>query len=172
MEAVLAEASKLRVVSFCVIRRCFILLGRPTSSPAEQIARALEENTEATREFELLNERPSISVGDFVVARGYLGEVIEEVTSAFACRSFRVELIAERPLASLNVDWFRARDVALVFSRATLVAKTASALGDPDSKRAEASDLRKSVLTAWGSGLREQIQSQTSSAAKKKLTAD
>jgi hypothetical protein len=159
-DTVLAEASKLGMLGFCVIRRCFMLLGRPTPSPADQIARVLESNTEASRRFELLNERPNIVVGDFVVAHGYLGEVMEEVTSAFGYRSLRVELIAERPLPDLAGDWFRARDVVRVFSREALVAGIASTLGDANHGRAREANLRDGVLEAWNLGLREQIRSQ------------
>ncbi len=159
-ETVLAEASKLGMLGFCVVRRCYVLLGQPTPSPAEQIARVLETNTEASRRFELLNKRPNIAIGDFVVAHGYLGEVLEEVTSAFGYRSLRVELLDERPLPDLRVDWFRARDVVRVFSRAALVSGVASVLGDASTRRAEGADLRTSVLEAWNQGLREQVRSQ------------
>lgn len=159
-KSALAEASKLGMLGFCVIRRCHVLLGQPTPSPAEQIARVLETNTEASRKFELLNKRPNIAVGDFVVAHGYLGEVLEEVTSAFGYRSLRVELLAERPLPNLSIDWFRARDVVRVFSRAALVTGVASVLGGANAGRAEGADLRASVLEAWNQGLREQVRSQ------------
>lgn len=159
-ETVLAEGSKLGMLGFCVVRRCYVLLGQPKPSPAEQIACVLETNTDPSRRFELLNKRPSISVGDFVVARGYLGEVIEEVTSTFGYRSLRVELLAERPLPDLSVDWFRARDVVRVFSRVGLANGVASILGDASSRRAEGSDLRTSVLQAWNLGLREQVRAQ------------
>jgi hypothetical protein len=159
-EVVLAEGAKLGMLGFCVVRRCFMLLGRPMPSPAAQIATVLEQNTEASRRFTLLNERPSIAVGDFVVVRGYLGEVIEETTSPFGYRSLRVELLAERPIPDLAVDWFRARDVVRIFSRAALLRGVASVLGGANAHRADGADLRASVIGAWNQGLREQLHSQ------------
>jgi hypothetical protein len=139
------------------------MLGRPTPSPAERIATALEGNTEALRRFELLNERQSIAVGDFVVARGYLGEVEEEITSTFGYRSLRVVFLAERPLPDLAGDWFRARDVVRLFSRAAMTKDVAAAVGGSEAlERAggAGAELRASVVEAWNLGLRDEVRSR------------
>ena len=115
------------------------------------------------RRFELLNERQNIAVGDFVVARGYLGEVEEEVTSAFGYRSLRVVFLAEWPLPNLAGDWFRARDVVRVFSRAALTKGVAAALGGSEAvERAGGArtELRASVVEAWNNGLRDEVMLQ------------
>jgi hypothetical protein len=117
----------------------------------------LDANTAASRYIELLNQGGRVAVGDFVLARGYLGEVMEDVTSPFGYRSLRVELLAERPLPHLSSDWFRARDVVLLFARGKLQAGVTELLGDKLTV-AETADLRSSVLAAWNLGLRDQIR--------------
>jgi hypothetical protein len=150
------EATKIGVLGLCVVRRCWGLLGRPPGAAVEQVARVLDSNTEASRYIELLNQGRRVAVGDFVLARGFLGEVIDEMTSQFGYRSFRVDLLAERPLPQIGSDWFRARDVVLLFARKKLMTGVARVLG---SKVAfpETADLRDSILAAWDVGLREHI---------------
>lgn len=153
----LAEATKLGFLGLCVVRRCWTLLGSPQGAVVEQVARVLESNTGASRYFELLNQGGRVAVGDFVLARGFLGEVVEEMTSKYGYRSFRVDLLAERPLPQIGADWFRARDVALLFPRQNLRNGVARLLGG-DVALAETADLRDSVRAAWDAGLREQVR--------------
>ena len=83
---------------------------------------------------------------------------MEEVTSLFGYRSLRVDLLAERPLAQLGSDWFRARDVVLLFAREKLMSRVAALLGGKVAL-AETTDPRAAVLAAWNVGLRDQIRS-------------
>jgi hypothetical protein len=82
---------------------------------------------------------------------------MDQVTSPFGYRSLRVELLAERPLPVLASDWFRARDVVLLFARKKLTAGVARLLGDKVAL-ADNADLRSSVLAAWEVGLRDRIR--------------
>jgi hypothetical protein len=153
----IAEATKIGILGLCVARRCWGLLGRPAGAAVEQLARVLDSNTEASRYIEHLDQGSRVAVGDFVLARGFLGEVMDQVTSPFGYRSLRVELLAERPLPDLASDWFRARDVVLLFAREKVTAGVARLLGDKVAL-AENADLRSSVLAAWEVGLRDRIR--------------
>ncbi len=152
----IAEATKIGMLGLCVVRRCWTLLGRPHGVAVEQVARVLDANTEASRYVELLNQGKKVAVGDFVLARGFLGEVMEDVTSPYGYRSLRVELLAERPVPQLGGDWFRVRDVVLLFAREKLQARVAKLLGGKLTLT-ETADLRSSVLAAWNLGLRDQL---------------
>jgi hypothetical protein len=153
----ISEATKLGMLGLCVVRRCWTLLGCPEGVIVEQVARVLESNTEASRYFGLLNQGRRVAVGDFVLARGFLGEVVEERTSKYGYRSLRVDLLAERPIPEIAGDWFRARDIALLFPRQNLEDGVSRLLGG-DVALAGAADLRNSVRAAWDAGLREQVR--------------
>jgi hypothetical protein len=153
----IAEATKIGVLGLCVVRRCWALLGSPPGAAVEQVASVLDSNTEASRYIELMNQGRRVAVGDFVLARGFLGEVMDEVTSQFGYRSLRVDLLAERPLPQIDSDWFRARDVVLLFARERLVSRVAALLGGKVAL-AETADPRAAVVAAWNVGLREQFR--------------
>jgi len=156
---VVAEGTKLSLIALCVMRRIHILLGRPAVPQLEQITRVLDANTEPSRLMESLTARSVVAVGDFVLAHGYLGQVVEEHTSDFGYRSLRVELLAEGPLPNLSSDWFRVRDVVRIFTKERLVAGVRAKLEDP---MADVDDetLRKAALSAWEIGLREEVRSR------------
>ncbi len=150
------EGTKLGMIAACALRRIYIILGRPSEPRLEQITRVLESNGEAARLMGLLNERKEVEVGDFVTARGYLGQVVEERRSQYGYRSVRVELLAERPHPSLAADWFRVRDVTRIFSKQDLVVKVRKAADLPDADVDDAI-LRQSIVESWNLGLREDI---------------
>jgi hypothetical protein len=156
---VVAEGVKLSHVALCAMRRIHELLGRPQIPQLEQVTRVLESNHEPTRRLELLNTRPNVAVGDFVVARGFLGQVIDERVSSFGYRSLRVELLAERALPQLGVDWFRVRDVVRVFSKDKLLEGVRAKLSDP-TVGVDESTLREAALSAWENGLREHLHAR------------
>lgn len=157
--AVVVEGTKISMIGMCIMRRIYDALGKPAVPQLEQIARVLDANREPSRLMELLNVRSTLVVGDFVSARGYLGQVMEECTSGFGYRSVRVEFLAERPLPALAADWFRVRDVVLVFAKRDIVEKVRVTVKDPT---ADVSDdiLRESVRSAWE--LKRRIQSNAS----------
>lgn len=157
--SVVAEGTKLSLLGLCVLRRLHDALGRPAVPPLEQIARVLDANQQPARLLDSLNSRPAVSIGDFVLASGYLGQVVEERISRFGYRSVRVELLAERPLPDLAADWFRVRDVVRVFSREKLVAGVRLQLGDPATV-VEDTTLRAAALRAWDIGLRAEVHSR------------
>jgi hypothetical protein len=104
---------------------------------------------------------PQVCVGDFVLARGYFGQIVEERVSKFAYRSLRVDLLAERPLPGLASDWFRARDVVGVLAKPTLVEGVRSKLSNPGAEVGN-DTLREVAVGAWEAGLRDEVRSQTS----------
>jgi hypothetical protein len=142
-----AEATRLSFAAFCVINRCHQLLGRPNGAAIDKLVHAIQSNTEAPRLFSQLNVRPQISVGDFVLARGLLGEVIDETKTSYGYRSLRVELLAERPLPNLAADWFRARDVVPFLRRDHLVRGVARHVGQGATPTD--SDLRDAARATW-----------------------
>jgi hypothetical protein len=156
---IVAEGTKLSLIALCIMRRIHDLLGRPPVPQLEQIARVLDSNQEPTRLLQSLNFRSIVAAGDFVVARGYFGQVVEERVSSFGYRSVRVDLLAERPLPQLAADWFRVRDVVRVFSREKLVAGVRATLGDPAAV-VDDETLRRAALSAWEAGLRDEIRSR------------
>jgi hypothetical protein len=156
---VVAEGTKLGVLALCALRRCHELLGHAAAPRLEEIAGVLDSNQEASRLMQLLNWRPVVAIGDFVLARGHLGQVVGECTSSFGHRSIRVEFLAERPLPNLVSDWFRARDVVLLFSEKKQVAQIRAVLGEP-AATVENATLRESVVQAWELGLRDQVRRQ------------
>lgn len=153
---VVTLGKKVEVLALCVLSRVYILLGAPSIPALEQVARVVSTNSEATRLLASLSSRPNVQVGDFVVARGYLGQVMDARTTSFGYRSVNVDLLVERPLDQLPADWFRIRDVALVFSRVRLVEQIRSLIGTPDAVVPNET-LRSSAIEAWNLGLREQI---------------
>lgn len=157
---IVAEGTKLSLVALCIMRRIHDLLGRPAVPQLEQIARVLDSNQEPTRLLQSLNSRSLVATGDFVVARGYFGQVVEERVSSFGYRSVRVELLAERPLPALAADWFRVRDVVRLFSREKLVEGVRAKLGDPAAV-VDDETLRAAALNAWEVGLRDEVRSRT-----------
>jgi hypothetical protein len=89
--------------------------------------------------------RPRIKVGDFVVARGLLGEVMEIAKSDYEYRSFRVLFLDGSPVPDLTEDWFRARDVVLFLSREKLNEGMKHLVG----RVGDADDYRSSLRDAW-----------------------
>jgi hypothetical protein len=158
---VVAEGTKIGILALCAVLRIHGLLGRPSVPPFDQLVGAVESNREPSRLLELLNARAQVCVGDFVVARGYFGQIVEERVSRFGYRSLRVDFLVERPLPGLAGDWFRARDVFGVLSKRRLVEGVRSKLSNPS---AEVGDdtLREAAVGAWDAGLRDAVRSRTS----------
>lgn len=138
------EGSHLGLLGLAVVSRVYEILGRPTDERLEQLARALP-GTDAPKFLENLNVRYSINVGDFVVAHGFLGEVMEEKRSSYGYRSLRVEFLAERPMADLASDWFRVRDVARFSSRERLELGVERLAG----RRPNREECLRAVLEGW-----------------------
>ena len=143
--SVKAAAGQLGILGFCVASRAFELLGEPEGAEIQQIHRVVTANEEGPRRLELLNVRAHIEIGDFVVALGFLGEVIEATKSAYDYRSFRVLFLEDRPRPDLVDDWFRARDVSLFFSRAKLDEGVKALVGQVG----DGEDYRSAVRAAW-----------------------
>jgi hypothetical protein len=157
---VIAEGTRLAFIALCIVRRCHQILGRPTGDCVDRIVQSLESNAEASRLFSLLNIRQRLGVGDFVLARGLLGEVVDEVASRYGYRSLRVDFLVERPLPDLAGDWFPARDVILLFPRDHLAEGVARYVGNDVAARA-VSDIRDGVRAAWEAGLREEVRARS-----------
>jgi hypothetical protein len=139
------ELGQLGILAFCVASRCYELLGEPRGDAIEKIHTGVTSNEKAPSLLQLLNVRPGIKVGDFVAARGLLGEVLEIAESDYQYRSFRVLFLDERPLPDLTEDWFRARDVALFFSREKLDEGVKQLVG----RAGDADDYRSAVRETW-----------------------
>jgi hypothetical protein len=154
---VAAEGTKLGLIALCVVRRIQDRLGSPAVAELEQLNRVFDTNQEPSRMIESLTSRAAIAVGDFVAARGYLGQVVDERVSRFGYRSLRVDFLAERPLQELAGDWFRVRDVVRLFSKQTLVAGVREKMSNPTAV-VENESLRASAISAWSIGLRDQVR--------------
>jgi hypothetical protein len=153
---VVAEGTRLGLVAMAALRRIHILLGRPISPPLDQVTRVLESSHEGQLFLDRVNVRGDIDIGDFVVARGYLGQVADVRTSGYGYRSVQVDFLAETPLPNLATSWFRVRDVQWHSSRKKLVLGIKAKVGE--SATVDDGMLRQSVLDAWNFGLRDQIR--------------
>jgi hypothetical protein len=161
--------AQLGLLSLCVLDRCHELLGRPDTPVVGQLARVNAQNDEPARLVALWSHR-GFDVGDFVLAHGDLTEIHEVRESPDGNRSYRVRYLAERPMPEVDEDWFPARYVQRLYTRAMMVEKMRESLPNhgispevidrlsqsPPEVLQEA--LRESLRSLWGLGLREAIR--------------
>ena len=114
--------------------------------------------------------RGNAEVGDFVLAYGDPGQVIELADSELGYRSYRVRYVAERPLPDIDDDWFPAQEVRPLFSQAKLLAdleegiakelprEAVERLRTTFDEAARLDALRDAFVVIWEAGLRDWVQ--------------
>lgn len=113
----LSGRSHLAFLSIAILGRVDRLLGQTNISAVERLLRVFGQ-TESNPLFDRATRQSRIAVGDFVLAHGALGEVLEDRTSRYGNRSFRVRFLAERPIPTISEDWFPAIHIHLFYTRA------------------------------------------------------
>jgi len=112
----LSGKAYLGMLCLAIIARCDQLIGKVDVDHVRKLI-SVFERSEENPIFELATRRPRIKAGDFVLAYGYLGEVLEIRESRYGYQSFRVKYIAERPLPDVAEDWFTAMRMQLFYTR-------------------------------------------------------
>lgn len=78
--------------------------------------------------------RPDIEVGDFVIAGGYLCQVVKVIRSKYGYRSLRVKYLEKPPLPSTPEDEFIGELVRLYYKRKPLVEQVKKLLSEDGAK--------------------------------------
>lgn len=109
-DAIAAEIDRNAVSGLTALIRVQGLLGEVPAGPNEIIRNSFEGNTYPA---EVLRRRTRdrADVGDFVLAAGDLGEVLEKRESEFGYEVYHVRFLAETPLPGVDDDWFLAEHV-------------------------------------------------------------
>jgi hypothetical protein len=166
-EAAVSGVSRIGLLMMVIIDRCHGLIGNPELKLASQLNRVFASNPYAEERVRALS-LGDVEVGDFVLASGYLAEILEMKQSRYGNRSFRIRFLAERPLLDVNEDWFAARHVRRLYSRKVLVEKLKEDRRGLPTEIVNAIDdapvhvvqeaLRHAMIATWNGGLREAMQ--------------
>lgn len=154
-----------------VLERARLLLGATPGRAGQMIAESLNDVAAPQRILES-HTRGAAEQGDFVLAYGFLAEVLEVLeNSTYGYRSFRVRFLVERPLPEIEEDSFPAASVEVLFPRAGLDDQLADALRramPPGEGRDQVlaripgradEALRETVIDLWTKyGLREHVR--------------
>jgi hypothetical protein len=164
-DTVAAGIDECAVLGLNVIVRLQRLLDRIPQGPNAVIREQFDSN-EVPAELVGRRTRGAAEVGDFVLAYGDLGEVLQLAESEFGYRSYRVLYLAERPLPEIDEDWFPAQHVQVLFPHATTVQLLAEHEEPiPDDLRSKLAQpgnehLRASVTELWNRVLRDYIRTR------------
>jgi hypothetical protein len=157
------------VLGLNLIRRVQLLMG-VVPEGANATVKDLFETNELPAALVERHTRGNAEVGDFVLAYGDPGQVIEVTDSDLGYRSYRVRYVAEQPLPDIDDDWFPAQEVLVLFSHTKLLADLEERVGkdvSPEAverlrttfdEAARLDALRDAFVIVWQSGLREWVQ--------------
>jgi hypothetical protein len=155
----IAELVRIVVLALHLVLRVHVLLGEPDSPPVATAGHLLAGLTAAPELFDKTFVKAVITMGDIVLVRGFLGEVVDVHTSNVGYRSFLIRFLAERPMPDLEEDWCAARSLSLLFKTSKVRSGAVAILREHGVPVAEDADhqveLRAAVLDAWNRGLRE-----------------
>lgn len=167
----------LGLINFAILERCHALLGRPGVA----IIARLSESLQRTEPSELVHRATvrDIQQGEFVLAYGDLGEVIEVCNSQYGYRSYHVRYLAEKPIPAIQEDWFPAYYVQPFYTREQFLKRLQEMVAS-GRMPAEAADMmgrmtdaelqpliRASLTDTWKLGLREWVRGQYSKSQRK-----
>ncbi len=109
-DAVAAGIDRVAVDGIAVIKRIQELLGQVPAGINETLRDSFERNGYPAR---ALRARTTgrAAVGEFVLAGGDLGEVVEVRESPFGYEVYKVNYLSERPLPGIDDDWFLAEHI-------------------------------------------------------------
>lgn len=151
--------SQIEILAMHLLLRCRRLLSiRSRTGISAQIAKSAASNRYPTSVYGTI-ARGQVSRGDFVIAFGDLGEVLESVKTKFGYKSYLIRYLSTPPIAAIDTDWFPARYVRRVYKASHLrrrIRAQFSAQGASLSPKIVAHSLRKIVLELWNdAGLKE-----------------
>ncbi len=176
-DAVAAGIDRVAVDGVAAIKRVQELLDQVPQGINEQLRDSFDQNEYPA---EVLRQRTTnrADVGDFVLAGGDLGEVIEKRESPFGYEMYHVNYLAERPLPDIDDDWFLAEHIERFYTADEFLERMREAV---DAARApadaveriealppgERQDLiRESLVATWEhAGLREWVRDRQRQAA-------
>lgn len=162
------------LLGLSVLIRCQRLAGTVPLGLNRQLRDVFDANEVPTEHVHRVTHGP-VDVGDFVLVLGTLAEVADVSTSRYGYRSYKVVYLAERPIPSIEAEWYPAFAVHPLYTRQTLIENSAAMAARgvipaevaailesaPVEKQQRA--LREALVAAWEAGLREAIRaSQTS----------
>ena len=167
-----SRISGLQLLTLAILHRVHNLMGRPSILELTRVFDALDRS-DPQRLVHLGTVR-DFKVGDFVVAYGDLGEVIGVQATIYGYRSYHVRYLAERPMPTIESDWFPPIYVQRLYTleqaKAGLVKLVQdgripkSVLDGFDSAPSDdlQSALRASIVNAWKLGLRDWVRGRQS----------
>jgi len=176
-DAIASGIDRVAISWIAAIERIQELLGEVPAGINEQLRNAHEGNEYPAKILDL-RTRNRADVGDFVLAHGDLGEVLEKREGVFGYETYRVQYLAERPLPGIDDDWFLAEEVERFYTSAEFLIRmreTVSACDAlaysleridalPPERRQEI--IRESLVHVWEDGLRDWIRNKKRQAAK------
>jgi hypothetical protein len=155
------------LIAMTVLLRCYRLMGRPEAP----IVAKLEEVSEQTDPKTLFKSVAALDaeVGDFVLARGDLAEIVGTHESKFGYKSYRVRYLAERPMPHILEDSFPVKYTKILYRRSELlkrmkqVQENAVQVDSPEHRDAFSwentqANLRESVIREWKAGLGKKVR--------------
>lgn len=160
------EIGRAGLLGLSILIRCQRLTGTTPEGLNRQLREIFDANEVPTEHVRRVTHG-DVEVGDFVLVMGTLAEVTDVSTSSYGYRSYQIAYLAERPIDSIERDWYPAFAVRPLYNRQVLLEKTkamAAQGGIPSevaevledaSPQAQQRALRESLIAAWNAGLRE-----------------
>jgi hypothetical protein len=111
----LSGRGQIGTLGYAILSRCDNLLGSSSDPRIQQIKRVLQQ-AEGNPLFSYVSSK-KIAVGDFVLARNQLAEVLEVTISKYGYQTFRIRYMAERPHPDIEYDSYPAPYVQLFYTR-------------------------------------------------------
>jgi hypothetical protein len=160
----------LGLLNFCILERCHRILGRPDVPSMTQLSRILELSRPTEHVYSQTVR--DINLGDFVLAYGDLGEVMEIAETEYGYRSYRVSYLAEKPIPEIQEDWFPAFWVQRFYTKSQAreefqkmidkgllsneIAERMNKLSDDELQPY----IRDALVHTWKSGLRDWVKNK------------
>lgn len=133
-----------------ILLRCQKLLKTVPKGINEQLIRVFKKNAKPKSLKMLMDTK--IEVGDFVLAYGYLAEVLEVKVSSYGYRCYKVLYLNKRPIPEIEEDFFPAQNVRLLFRTQDISDEFKRIVGNrvKSITAKEAQEfMRKSVIKVW-----------------------
>jgi hypothetical protein len=156
------------LIAMSVLVRCYRLMGWPEAPIVAKLEDVSGKAVPKTL-FETMVEL-DVEVGDFVLARGDLAEIIEVLVSEFGYKSYRVRYLAERPMPHILEDFFPSMHLKILYRRSQLIERMRQIpkkYGGPTdfSEKIDGLSwedtqliLRESVTEGWKAGLGRRVR--------------
>jgi hypothetical protein len=137
------------------LARVYQLAGEPDAPFAANVANSLR--TLPAADDILQDFKGRAEKGDVVFVIGGLAQVVDARATEYGTRAYQVRFLADAPIPEIELDWFRASHVKVLFPFAGAEAKIRELSGD--SELALTFDAwAQSAVNAWNIGLRDQLR--------------